>query len=146
MRFSIHTQLHELIVDNSKKHTKCTNNITPLHLSAVDLDKSIADTVFHSGKTAFSLLKHLKYLKPNDPNHKKRKSFQHRPKSRITNSDAVSHVASKLTKKKMINMKDSVEELSGVKLKLDARPTIEASKDTNLQTKQEPKVMKVKPR
>ena len=49
-----------------------------------------------------------------------------RAKSRTTNNDAMFHVASKLAKMKMINMKDSAEELADVKLKLGARPTIEA--------------------
>ena len=45
------------------------------------------------------------------------------------------HVASKLAKKKMINIKDSAEELAGDTLNLGTRPTIEASKDTKLQIK-----------
>ena len=41
----------------------------------------------------------------------------------------------------MINMKDSAEVLAGFKLKLGAKPKIEASKDTKLEIKQEPKVI-----
>ena len=59
-------------------------------------------------------------------------SYQHGPKSRVTNNYAVFHVASKLSKKKKINMKDSTEELSGSDLKLGTRPIIEASKGTKL--------------
>ena len=49
------------------------NNIPSSCLSAVDFDKDIAEAEFHSGKTGFSLLQYLKYLKYNDHNYKKRK-------------------------------------------------------------------------
>lgn len=80
MRYSRRMQLHQLIFDNSRKCKNCLDNIQPLYLSANDLDEVIAVAASNCGKTKLSLLQYLDMIKSNDPNHKKRKAYQHGPK------------------------------------------------------------------